>query len=333
MNRVEQGPPGHEAVGEAERIAFLGDEPIARNGRRIDSPCGVDDYVGERLLRSNHQYLVCLPSGAVFHGAAYARWLSYVPNQRPIFGWTDLGAPRVVRSATIVSVDHGITYGDWVSEYLRTLIDGSPIGSVVLVPGRLRHRKYVSRDLEQLGIDFQYIDVPTILLRATVLHKKRYLVRWTKADVQAFRSAFGIATEVPRAGSVLYLSREGVPQMQWHPERTYPHADVSRLVQSLGGQTLSTHALGPSDYKAARHEAETVIADHGSAMLNLLYWQTKSVIELVTDGWWGPGMMSLAKACGVRNYAIVRVTAEATPVETVRDWVHRFQASTTSLWD
>lgn len=244
-----------------------------------------------------------------------------------------MGFPSQVNEATLVSVEHGITYGDWVAEYINTLIHAMPLASPLLVPVRLRSRPFVERDLVALGIDFRFIDRPTFVRQATVLHKRRYLGRWTKEDVAAYRAAFGITTEPPRRGSLLYLSREGVPHLQHHPTRVYPNAEVGALVASLGGRTLKTQQLGLKDFVNARTEAETVVADHGSAMVNLQLWETKNVIELVTDGWWDPSMMSVAKSSGVRNYAIVRVSGSGSAcIAAIRNWIKSFQTSVDSLW-
>jgi hypothetical protein len=47
-------------------------------------------------------------------------------------------------------------------------------------------------------------------------------------------------------------------------------------------------------------------------MVNLLDRSTKNVIEIATDGWWGPGMMSPARSDGVRSHASVRISDDLT---------------------
>lgn len=333
LRRIRPITPAFERVEEAERIPFLGDPVVGRKGRLVDSPCGVDDYVSGRPRVSLRSNVIFLPSGAAVQGGAYDPWLSFLPNQAPFFGWQDLGLPALLPDATIVNVNHCITYGDWVSEYLKTLVQSRPLASTLLVPGRLRQRGYVARDLSRLGVRHAFVDSPVLIRRATVLHKRRYLVRWTHEDAASYRDAFGIQPRTPVPGSLTYLSRADVPASQYHPTRTYPNAAISRLVEALGGRTLLTARLSPQDYIDAGDFVETVVADHGSAMVNLLFWNCRNVIEVATDGWWGPGMMSLARSCGVRNYAIVKLGDEPTgDLRRIEAWVRRFQSDPDTLW-
>lgn len=333
LRRIRPVPPAFERIQEAERIPFLGDCVVARNGRLVDSPCGINDYVSERPAHSLRSNVIYLPSGAAIQGGAYDPWLSFRPTQAPFLGWSDIGLPVVLSAATLVNVNHGITYGDWVTEFLNTLIQAERPLPLLLLPGRLRQRGYVARDLSRLGVPYAFVDRPVLVRAAKVLHKRRYLVRWAQGDAARYRTAFGIRPVTPAAGSLTYLSRADVPALQDHPTRRYPSAEIGRLVESLGGQTLLTARLGPEDYIAAGGRAETVIADHGSAMINLLYWNTRNVIEIVTDGWWGPGMMSLARSCGVRNYAIVRVSGDvASDLARIADWIRQFRTSAVTLW-
>ena len=61
------------------------------------------------------------------------------------------------------------------------------------------------------------------------------------------------------------------------------------------------------EYRELAAEAETVVADHGAAMCNLVFWNTKYIIELFTDAWWDNCFLMLATALGVQRHALVRV--------------------------
>ena len=102
---------------------------------------------------------------------------------------------------------------------------------------------------------------------------------------------------------MIYLSREG--ESAALIERSYPHGIITSVMEELGVKIVFARDSSLEDYRQLALEAETVVADHGSALYNLLLWQTRNVIELYTNDWWNADFLFLAKALGVTNYALI----------------------------
>lgn len=75
----------------------------------------------------------------------------------------------------------------------------------------------------------------------------------------------------------------------------------------LGATIIRARDTSLDQYRALASEAETVVADHGAAMCNILFWNTKYIIECFTDDWWSNCFLMLASALGVQHHALVRV--------------------------
>ena len=135
--------------------------------------------------------------------------------------------------------------------------------------------------------------------------KRRSNHYFTREEVLAVRRAFHVDFTPPRPGSILYLSREGE-----HAEaiqRDYPSDTIGTIMSNLGVRVVRTRETSLDQYRELASEAETVIADHGAAMCNMLFWNTKYIIECFTDDWWTNCFLMLARALGVQRHALVRV--------------------------
>ena len=89
--------------------------------------------------------------------------------------------------------------------------------------------------------------------------------------------------------------------------RSYPSDTIGVIMRELGATVVRTRETSLDRYRELAGEAETVVADHGGAMCNLLFWNTKYIVELYNDDWWTSCFLMLARGLGVRCYALVRV--------------------------
>ena len=74
-----------------------------------------------------------------------------------------------------------------------------------------------------------------------------------------------------------------------------------------GGDIVRQQILSPKTAPQFARKAETVVMDHGSGVLNIMYWRPKTVIELVVVNWWASNNLFVAKDAGVENYAVISV--------------------------
>ncbi len=230
--------------------------------------------------------------------------------QKPVLA--DLVSPPFPRAkssiprGTVVQTQFPNTYGDWVGEYLMTLTNAPPVRPPLLVPSHLMERSYVRRDLAILGLETMVVERPVLVHEALVLPKRHYLWYFTADQVAAYRRAFRIDPPRPRPGSILYLSRQG-EKSEFKNERAYPSETTAEIMAGLGAKVVLARETSHEQYAALAAEAETVVADHGAAISNLLFWDATTLIELYTEDWWTPYFIFLARAAGVENHALIRV--------------------------
>ena len=218
---------------------------------------------------------------------------------------------RRLPRGTILACETLYSFGDWVSEFLATLVAASPLGSPLLVPAFAWEKPYVRRDLAALGVEVVRVDRPVRVEAATVLYKSRPMHYWTAAEVAAYRRAFQVAPPAPRPGSAIYLSREG--ERGESGFRQYPSRQVAEILEPLGVRTVLARQTTQEQYRALADQAETVVADHGAAMFNMLFWNPRRVIELVNGAWWNNCFLFLAQDLGVGDYRLVDVDRLKTP--------------------
>jgi capsular polysaccharide biosynthesis protein len=250
--------------------------------------------------------LVYTPRGMAWKdGALHQRYSLQEPSLRDLYR-RPVGKPTVILSGgVIVQAEYPYTYGDWVSEHLCTIAGAMPLAAPLLMPVGLMAKPYVRRDLDLLGIETYSVEGPVLVRKALVLPKKRHTHYFTREEVLAVRQAFHVDPVPPRPGSILYLSREG--ERGEKVRRSYPSAVVGSIMKELGATIVRARETSLDQYRELAAEAETVVADHGSAMCNIVFWNTKSIIELFTDDWWNSCFLMLGWAAGVEDYALVRV--------------------------
>lgn len=216
-----------------------------------------------------------------------------------------LRAQERIEKGTLLHAEYGVTFGDWISEQSRSLALVDEVPEPVLLPRVLYDRPYVKREFERLGIAVEIIDKPTLVKEATAIVKPQPDIIWNADDVAAYRRFNGIDPKPPRPGSIIYLSREGAKSEQSRATRSYPTESISEIVEELGGKVVHTGSLGYDDFMALADDAETVIADHGAAMFNLVGWQTRSVIELAAENWWDGCFVFLSAALKIKRHEVL----------------------------
>lgn len=267
----------------------------------------VQSYDQDRPAKATYEKVVYSPHGYALHNGRIdyslsARKKDYnrdFPKLLLRQSDTHLG------SATLIESHFPNTYGDWVFEQMRSLTKHLPLQAPLLLPRDIAARGYVKRELDQMGINFLVAATNVKIDRAHVLHKPQHLNFWDNGDVSAYRNALKIEDVPTRSGSVVYLSREGVTGAHAYVTRTYKSAEVSEIVSELGGRTVLTEGMGMDDFRELASEAETVIADHGAAIFNILQWRPKRVIEIVTNNWWDSSPLFVSRAMGVQLHGLV----------------------------
>jgi len=298
--------PVEKAQAKVQSISFSGDIPEILQ-RKFQSICLLRFKV-PRPLREEVENLIYTPQGRGWmKGKLHERFsidlkpsirdLIYLPRQSDI---------ERVAQGTVIQAEYLHTYGDWVVEALITLAHALPIKeSPLFLPKYLMEKSFVLRDLNKLGIEARAVERPLLIQKAVVLHKNNPGLNLTAKDVEAYRKAFSIVPVYPQPGSIVYLSRHG--DRASARERYYPSEMVSQIMAELGAKIVLTREMSPEEYVALASHAETVVADHGAAIYNLLYWKTQNLIELFSESWWHPCFLSLGNALGLSSHVLINV--------------------------
>jgi Glycosyltransferase 61 len=283
-----------------EAVRFWGDVP---SGAGSD-PCQYRlEFLEPRPLQTHLENLLYTPTGMAWRqGTLDQRYSLRQPALKDL--WSRPVPVKTLPVGVIVQAETPYTYGDWVSEHLVCLSQALPLAAPLLLPANLCDRPYVLRDLERLEIDFVPVEQPVQLQQAIVLHKTRFSHYWTKAEAMACRQALRIQPVTPRPGSMIYLSRAG--EVSAARQRSYPSELAAEILAELGAKIVIARDTSYEDYLALAPLAETVIADHGAAMNNLLLWNTQTIIELFSDAWWTSCFLFLGHALGVQNHVLLR---------------------------
>ncbi|MEL6645852.1 MAG: hypothetical protein AAFQ79_18115 [Pseudomonadota bacterium] len=300
-------PENHRTIGIGPFI-----EPA--NGGRPENAAALQrnfialqSYARDRPARQQYSDVTYGPNGYALHNGRIDYSLSArkkVYNRD--FSKLLFGRPaKTLEAATLIESHFPNTYGDWVFETLRTLTQALPLNAPLLLPQDIGSRSYVRNELAELGVEFVVATEPVRIRRAEVLHKPRCLNQWDERDVCAYRKAFGIEEIKPTPGSMIYLSREGVVGAHGYVTRNYKSSEVSAAVESKGGRTILTESMGMHAFRELAPEAETVIADHGAAIFNVLQWRPKRVIEIVTNNWWDSSTFVVSRATGVEMHGLL----------------------------
>jgi hypothetical protein len=248
---------------------------------------------------------VATPSGAVWSDGVLERRLSFRSPSVLDFVRSRNPVKRTLQSAILLHAQTPTTYGDWVAQCLMPLCGEKNNTNVVAVPSCLFRKSYFQRDIKKLGFKAFEIAESVLIKDAIILPQVRPVSSFDRDDVLLYRRAFGIEPPVPRRRSLVYLSRRG--EKSEGVQRNYPSQEVSNLIRDLGGHVVEVRDCTFEDFLELASECETVVADHGSAMCNMLLWDTHNVIELFTMDWWNKYFACLAYASGVPNYAAVNI--------------------------
>ncbi len=283
-----------------EAIPFRGDLPASagpdRHQRRLEfavprAPVEVCD-------------LLYTPGGMSWiAGKLICRFSLREPSVKDLFDKPSPAKSTFLEGATIIQSSVPYTYGDWVAEHLMSLVTNLPLRFPLLLPKLLEGRSYVQRDLAALGIEVIPVNRSVSVKRAVVLPRHVPTNCFHSDDVNAYRRAFKIVPVPPRAGSMLYLSRYG--EQSAFTDREYPSEMIAELVNEMGGRVVFTNRTSIDEYRSLAAEAETVLADHGAAMCNLVFWNTQRVIEFFSDSWWTPYYIFYCNALGIADHSLV----------------------------
>lgn len=213
---------------------------------------------------------------------------------------------EVLDQGTIIERDHPNTYGDFCSEDLKPLVLADRIIEPVIFPKSFKTRDYVHRHMRQLGISYRFAERPLRIRRVLVLRKTQQRTQWSLAEASEYRKRLGLGTIRPRPGSVIYLSRKNVRSARDMKGGSCIDSDtIADEISSRGGQVVETEGMVLEDFLRLAGEAETVVADHGAAMFNMLLWNPVQVVEIVPDDWWSTCFVLLSQHLKVRRHIIL----------------------------
>lgn len=312
---------------QTESVGFVGDIP---SGAGQESSQQRMEYETPRALEERVSGLLYTETGAGWKdGVLHESYSLRPPSLVDLWRKPTTNGAKVVKQGTVVQVETPYTYGDWVSEHMMCLVKVDEILTPLLLPQHLAERKYVQRDLNRLGVPFEAVSGPTRIENALVLHKTRHSHYVTHEEVISYRKKLSISPPIPDAGSILYLSRKGV--IGDGVRRTYPSERVEKALQPWNVKVVDTSTAQLEDYLMLAPYAETVVADFGSAYMNVLEWNTKKLIVLFTDEWWDSCTLFLTQALGMEEVVYVRIDNEM-PQESLREAIaHHLPVPDTSL--
>lgn len=283
--------------------SFLGDIPVGAGDERLQHH---REYKIKRQDRLSVQDVLYTDRGMAWtNGRLNQRYSIRRPSPSEVWMRPKARDVEKIHQGTIVQSQYSNTWGDWVSEHLLILSKHRDFVAPLLIPETLYRRSYVVRDLNLLGLDVLPVRAPILVENALILNKTNFQLYWSAHETEAIRNALNVDPPAPAPGSLLYLSREDV-QSELDVVRKFPHAAVSQLVHERGGMVVRTGEMSYEQTINLAANAETVIADHGAALCNLLFWRPKRVIELVTDNWWNNCFLFLAKAVDVQEFVVLR---------------------------
>ena len=266
-----------------------------------------EDWAEKPVARREISGVVYTPDGLAFQGRAVdldlstSRYMSVGQLLKRQALWN----LETVNEGTIVAAEHPNTYGDWISEHMKSLALAGKIREPLLLPARFANRAYVGEGLTRLRIAWKIVDRPVLIRSATALLKRRPINLWTANEVQAYRARLGIASMQPQPRSLIYLSRSGVVSEQRQADRMYPSAEIARIVERAGGRVVLTGRTTSNEFRSLAAEAETVIADHGAAVFNLLEWNTRHVVEIAANNWWSSCFVFLSASLGADSHGVI----------------------------
>ena len=288
---------------ETDRIVDEGsDGPLPRYTARAP------DFSSPVPARTEHNNVYYTPNGFGWTGRQLDQSLSVMLPRTLGRVWAERprSTSRRIAEGTIVQCEHPYTYGDWVIEHLTAIARGGDFPQPLVLPLWIGARGYPGKILDRLGIDYTIAEEPVLIEKATVLHKPHPAALLTRDVVEAHRALFGVTPETPAPGRLVYLSRAGIASEQVKIERENYSDLMGRVVEDMGGTVVATSAAGLDDYLALSRQADIVVADHGAAMMNVMFWRPRVMIELIDDSRWDTCFAFLSQACGIGYHGVIK---------------------------
>ncbi len=292
-------------------------EPLSREERETIQTDAVEVF-GDRQTQRRVEYknprpefvdvsdVTYTPAGlALVEGRYRARYSLRSPSTLEILRTPKSPTPKSLPQGTLIETETPYTYGDWVGDFVLSLITTDSLIEPLVLPAFLARKPYVIRDVEALGIDYIVADEMVAIEKARILRKRVPSYYWKPDHVAAYRRAFNVTPPPARAGSIAYLGR--FDTVSEAAQREYPSEAVARITSSLGGEVFDTRAASPTKFNELAPGMKTVIADQGSALFGVMHSQTKNVIELAHKDWWHNANLFIANGAGVKNYAVISV--------------------------
>ena len=296
LRRWEPLTPEETATRQTETIAVSGDRPAQQ---RVVYQTPRDEYLDIRDVLYTAQGL------AAANNRYVARYSLRPPSTIEILKTPSSEGVQSIPAGTIVEIETPYTYGDWVGDYVLSLITTDKIIEPLILPGVLANKSYVIRDVNALGINYVVANETLRIEKARIIRKRTPSYYWGPDDVAAYRKAFNVTPPPAREGSLIYLGR--FDTVSEAAQRQYPSEKVACIVEALGGKVFNTSDASPEKFNDLAPEMETVIADQGSAVFGVMHSQTKTVIELAEDDWWHNANLFIANGAGVQNYAVIHI--------------------------
>ena len=287
----------------AEPIAFRGDLPTSA-GTEFNQYRLVYTQPRAPVLWAND--IVYTPTGQAWIGSKLHRRFSIrEPNLRDLRSPPPRDGLPCLEKATLLQCNLPYTYGDWVSEAALTLAGIEPDGSPLVLPEFLARKSYVRADVKRLGFELVSAEAPLKVLQARVARLTHPINCIPVESVVQFRKRLSIRPPKPRAGSMIYLSRAG--EASEVMARQMPYDVIEPVLRKLGAQVIHCRDWRYDDYHRLASEAETVVADLGSATFNLVQWNSSRLVQLYSNSWWDGWGLFIAKAVGITDISMVCV--------------------------
>lgn len=291
------------AFQQAEPVAFRGDLPTSA-GSEFNQYRLVYTQRREPVLWAKD--IVYTPTGQAWIGSKLRRHYSIrEPHLRDLLSPPPRDGVPVLEKAILLQCNWPYTYGDWMSEAAITLAGIEPDGSPLVLPKFLARKSYVQADVKRLGFELVIAEHPLKLLNARIARLTHPSYCIPVEGVALFRRRLSIRPPQPRAGSILYLSRAG--EASEVMAREMPHDVIEPVMRKLGAQVIHCRDWRYDDYHRLASEAETVVADLGSATFNLVQWNSRRLIQLYSNRWWDGWGLFVAKAVGISDISMICV--------------------------
>lgn len=251
---------------QSDRVDFIGDIPSVAG---LNPYQHREYYVLDRPSVETIQNVVYTPAGhAWVNGKLIERLSVREPSVREMLAGEPKKTGTSLKEAWLIEGKTPFTYGDWVGDHVRALVEADQDIDLVVLPLFLAEKTYVQRDLANLGIELRAADEPINIEPAHVLRKTVPSYYWGPQQVDAYRHRFNTKLHTPQKGSLIYLSRANF--ISEVVDRTYPSAAIADYLQKLGGKVFDTRQASPEAFEKIADSVETVIADQGSAIFGVL---------------------------------------------------------------